>query len=184
MPLTLWLIIPSSWWAATSIQQAQWSAEPKKQPRVQAPGKNRTKGQALKARYISFALARYTGLSALDFFAEHSTLPPARNCLSSLCWWKVSDIRLVPGNCSSFCFEGAGLQPRRQSIPIKAALAAEVTRFSALRLLVARMELTACSLLGLCRCPDFNCDASYRFAVVERVMPALPCGLRHRNYRG
>ncbi|WP_190273683.1 hypothetical protein [Granulicella mallensis] len=25
--------------------------------------------QALKARYISFALARYTGLSALDFLA-------------------------------------------------------------------------------------------------------------------
>ena len=41
------------------------------QPGAQAPGKNRTKGQALKARYISFALPRYTGLSALDFFAGH-----------------------------------------------------------------------------------------------------------------
>ena len=37
-----------------------------------------TMDQALKARYISFALARYTGLSALDFFAGHSKCAPSK----------------------------------------------------------------------------------------------------------
>ena len=108
--------------APTSTQQAQWSAEPETATGTSpkgaiyipawggsiqrasfcslnavAPGTNPTSGQALKARYISFALARYTGLSALDFFAGHSTLPPAPNCLSSLCWWKVNDISFSPG---------------------------------------------------------------------------------------
>ena len=47
------------------------------QPGAQAPGTKPTMGQALKARYISFALARYIALSALDFLARHSTLPRA-----------------------------------------------------------------------------------------------------------
>ena len=38
----------------------------KRESGVEAPGKGLTRYQGLKARYISSALARYTGLSALD----------------------------------------------------------------------------------------------------------------------